>query len=46
MSETLRRLQERGRWVHAGDGEIPLSAEQLEALRALGYAPETDEAPE
>jgi arylsulfatase A-like enzyme len=46
MSETLRRLQEQGRWVHTGDGELPLSAEQLEALRALGYAAEEDEAPE
>ncbi len=46
MSDALRRLQERGRWVHAGAGELPLSPEQLEALRQLGYAEESDEASE
>ena len=46
MSETLHRLQEQGRWTHTGDVELPLSAEQLEALRALGYAAEEDGAPE
>ena len=46
MSEALRRLQERGRWIHSGDGELPLSAEQIEALRQLGYAAEGAEEPE
>lgn len=44
MSDALRRLQERGRRVHSGGGELPLSPEQLEALQQLGYAAEADEA--
>jgi arylsulfatase A-like enzyme len=46
MSEALRRLQAHGRWVHAGDGGLPLSAEQMEALRELGYAAEAGGASE
>jgi hypothetical protein len=40
MSDALRRLQERGRWIHSGDGELSLSAEQIEALRQLSYVAE------
>ncbi|HEY5659000.1 MAG TPA: sulfatase [Myxococcota bacterium] len=46
MLGALEQLQAESRWVHSGDGLLPLKPEQIEALRRLGYVPEGGEEPE